>query len=187
MSTLYMFSGSSAVGKTTTLNAVRHKVAVNELTARTVREQFGTPSWVDIMKDRNLANSIQMAQLRYFIQRVQEIARNNLNVLDKLRGQDIVVERSPWDVLGYSVAFNCSADVIAQQEKLLAQFEDWLIDLDVNVKLVPFVIDPAIPYVQIPERPPENIRDACHKKLQLIWRTTLIDKITPTGFMNSAR
>lgn len=185
MSTLYMFSGSSSVGKSTCLNSVASHVDAHELTARTVRKKFGSPAWQDIINDRELADKIQTAQLDYFIGRVSEVVRDNADRLRKPGGRPMVFERSPWDVVGYSKAFNCSRSVVQQQLDKLVEFEDRLIDADINVVVVVFTIDPQYKYDSIPERPPEEIRDSCAKALKSIWHDIMIDRMSQKQFLGA--
>ena len=187
MSCIYMFSGSSSVGKTTTLALVRKNAIVVNLTARSVRAKFGNPSWADIINDKDLCTSIQTAQLEYFLATLNDTINENLAELQMpLRSsRPIIVERSAWDVIGYSMAFQLDKQVIDKQIQQVENFEDRIFDLNVNANIVTFEIDPKYPYALIPERPPEHIRNACAKSLSLLWlRDVQISRISRQTFQS---
>lgn len=165
----FFFAGSSSVGKTTTLESLddgKYKKVI--LSARVPRAELGNPKWEDLISDQALAETQQKAVLKYFMQQIEahlaEFALAfNTGTLDK----HLVFDRSLWDVIGYTVAFKCSTQLITQMVDLVRLFENSLIDKGLIMRLVHFRISDKHPYVEIPARPPEDIRIGCAEVLKV--------------------
>lgn len=166
---IFFFTGSSSVGKTTTLESLddaKYRKVV--LSARVPRAELDNPKWEDLMSNVDLATLQQKAVLKYFMQQQEaHIAQFAEDFNSGQLTQHLVFDRSLWDVVGYTVAFKCPNSLITQMVDLTRLFENSLIDKGLVMRLVHFRISPTIPYAEIPARPPEDIRIGCAEALRV--------------------
>lgn len=167
MCKIVWFSGSSSVGKSTTLRELdTSRFKLIPLSARDVRARLQNPTWDDLMVKSDLAMYHQEYILDSYIESMKVAIEDMLQAEEK---KILVFERSLWDVVGYSVAYKCPIDMIDEQVSKIQAFETELMVKGHRGLLVKFEIDPSYPYELIPERPPETIRDACGEALKSLW------------------
>jgi len=152
------FSGSSSVGKSETLATLSdNKYIKAPLSARDARATIGNPNWDDL-KLRPAAWEHQVVVLNWFIAQIQkQIVVSKGDMLSR----DVVFERSMWDVVGYSHAFDCGYSFVAEQVSRVHELEQDFIEQypDIQFSIVYFPINPLIPYKAIEARPPIIIRE----------------------------
>lgn len=158
---VFMFAGTSSVGKTTTLQQLdpdQYETVI--LSARVARAALGNPSWQDVMHDASLAETQQDAVFTNFVEQLTDHLAEFIQQYNaRTRRKHLVFDRCLWDVCAYSVAFNCSPASISRLLTAAQAFERKLIDAGVIARLVYFEINPDLPYELIDARPPEIIRD----------------------------
>lgn len=167
---IFMFTGSSAVGKTTTLEALpKDKYDTVVLSARVPRAEMNNPAWADLMTDKELASRHQQIVFKHFVNELQfHINAFGARVLNGEADKHLVFDRGLWDVIGYTYAFECPSTLVSQMvDYTVSIFEAGLIDKGYVCRLINFRIDPNIPYVEIPARPPEVIRTKCAEALHM--------------------
>lgn len=163
---IIFFSGSSSVGKSQALAQLSEdKYIKAPLSARDARATIGNPTWKDLMDNRRTAREHQEVVLKFFYESIMQQLEANKN--DK---RDIVFERSLWDVVGYSHAFNCGYAFVANQ------VIDVVVDMEEDISaygemhIVYFPVNPLIPYEAIEARPPILIRERQDNWLQMFLK-----------------
>lgn len=169
---LHFFSGSSQVGKTTTLTRLRSAIERHSsfnyielvpLSARTVRERYDNPSWESMMNDKMLARSMQDAQVDYFLSVINDKV---LELIENQSNKILVFERDPYDVVGYSWAFGTER----------AEHQSYRITKTLNAfpfmrqQHHHFMINSSFEYVPDEARPPEVIRNHCAAYLDSFYK-----------------
>lgn len=162
-SSFFIFlAGSSAVGKTTILNAFPDKVnhptwedpfdvVKVDMSVRKIREQLNNPKWDDLLNNSELAEAHQKHVGKVFQSRIQEtIANSKSNTI-------YLFERSPFDVLGYSYAFRVRERI----EPINIPNSLWVYR-PINFDLL-YAIEEA--------RPPVLVRDICDTVIRNELRT----------------
>lgn len=159
---MIFFSGTSAVGKSSTVDALNQGQFVRvPMTARAEREKLGNPSWESLLLDVNLAMQHQEFMLARFMTIIDEAS----NVVT---GRHQVFERCLFDVVGYSYAFNCPTNFLDRQMTLIKEFE---YRLSFKRRLITsyFPISRNFPYSIEAARPPEDVRERCDDWLISYW------------------
>jgi hypothetical protein len=159
---MIFFSGTSAVGKSSTLDALDPLLFVRvPMTARAERERMGNPSWDSLLADVDLAIRHQETMLTRFMTIMHEAS----SVVDC---KHQVFERCLYDVVGYSYAFKCPSSFLDEQVKAIKEFE---YRLTFKRRLITsyFPISYNFPYAIEDARPPETVREACNDWLISYW------------------
>lgn len=165
---LLFLSGTSAVGKTEALEHIPGRRI--SLSARVPRDAMGNPSWEDLMAYKGLAVRHQGYILDYFLRHLQQSVVTYAD-----NGERLCYDRHPIDVVAYSKAFGLSdAFCQGQFDAVVSAFASIADDMNklgqkLDIEVRSCCIDPDIPYVQIPERPPADIR----QKMEDALRTEL--------------
>jgi len=159
---MIFFSGSSAVGKTSTLDALDPLLFVRvPMTARAERERMGNPSWDSLLTDVSLAMQHQSIMLERFMAIIDEAS----NISD---GRHQVFERCLFDVVGYSYAFKCPPIFLDEQVKTIRDFE-YKLSFKRRILTAYFPICYSFPYAIEAARPPESVREACNDWILSYW------------------
>lgn len=168
MANIFFFCGTSSVGKTSKLNSLNTELYEPiRLSARDVRAKLGNPSWDSLDEDVELAKYHQEEILDSFTKDIIRIVDNH--TVDKV----LVFERSLWDVVAYSYAFECGENFVRSQIDEIYKFEANILENNF-AQLVRFPIDRSFEYEAIPERPSERIRDRNDEFLEANWRKSLL-------------
>lgn len=183
--------GSSAVGKSTALEAIQRmhekgelfpkasaipehrELKIVNMAARTVRELLNSPSWEDLIEDPQLMFQHQMFIARHYFRVIYEQMVN--------RDAQAVIhlfERCPLDVIGYTYAFaeeHCrrhedKAEVLnlagIVHAQVMLQWHQLIEALKQKVFVTYHPIDIRMGYAINEHRPPEVIRDGTSNMLE---------------------
>jgi len=156
--------GSAAVGKTSLTDEFDRLDDPLYLTVGIhtidIRHALHYPSWDLLKVNPHLAVKHQMAIFAAYVERIVTMVS-----MCSGRGINLIFDRSPLDVIAYSVAFGLHEHRIGSMEETLtkfhfieSQFLFSAIQHDFDVVLYNMKINATVPYIMVPTRPVEEIR-----------------------------
>lgn len=159
--------GSSSVGKTTLMNAFPtsyegHHIQKVEMNFRSIRAQLGNPSWEQLVADKAIGMHQQIEGMNIYQQRIMEkYAEPDQDVI-------YLFERCPFDIVGYSYAFNLPTEHIQHLvEQAGKMFE--ILNTSAKALAVHRFVDYRYAYDrQNDARPSDEIRHRCDSFLKKV-------------------